>query len=88
MSEQSHSCARKSERNRHAFLWFGALTVALSVGFGYSMAALKHQDVTYQHAELAEKERKSLHNRYMRMLGKKDAELQELRAIVNKRGGE
>lgn len=80
MSGQSHSC----KNNRVAFLCFGALAVALSIGFGYSMATLRHQEMILQHAELAAKERKSLHNRYVRQLNKKDAELAELRAVINK----
>lgn len=92
MSEQSHNC----KKHRGAFLCFGALTVALSIGFGYSMATLRYQEMILQHADLAASERsllidsaamerKSLHNRYVRQLNKKDAELAELRAVINKR---
>lgn len=62
---------------------FGALAIALAVGFGYSMATLRYQELSYQHAELAAKERASLHNRYIRQLNRKDKDLAELRAIIN-----
>ncbi len=76
MSEQFHNCDPvKAAADRRRFLCYGALTVALAVGFGYSMASLKYQSVFSDVAELAAKERTSLHNRYMRQLGKKDKEI-------------
>lgn len=79
MSDQSHSCdPRKSAKDRKLFLSFGALAIALAVGFGYSMATIQYQGLMYGHAELAAKERASLHNRYMRQLGKKDKEIAEI----------
>lgn len=87
MSEQFHNCDPiKAAADRRRFLCYGALTVALAVGFGYSMASLKYQSVFADVAELASKERveaatlankerASLHNRYMRQLGKKDKEI-------------
>lgn len=76
MSELSPSCDPiKAAADRRRFLCYGALTVALAVGFGYSMASLKYQSVFADVTELAAKERKSLHNRYMRQLGKKDKEI-------------
>lgn len=83
MSEQSHECKPPKQGSRGMFLCFGALAVALSIGFGYSMATLRYQAMAYQHAELAAKERASLHNRYMRQLNRKDKELAEIRAIIN-----
>lgn len=68
MSEQSHECKPNRQGNRGMFLCFGALAVALSIGFGYSMATLRYQEMAYQHAELSAKERASLHNRYIRQL--------------------
>lgn len=83
MSEQSHECNPPKQGSRGMFLCFGALAVAMSIGFGYSMATLRYQTLNYQHAELAAKERASLHNRYIRQLNRKDKELAELRAIIN-----
>lgn len=85
MSEQSHSCdPRKAAKDRKLFLCFGALAIALAVGFGYSMATIQYQGVIYDHAELAAKERTSLHNRYMRQLSKKDGEIAELIQLARK----
>jgi hypothetical protein len=92
MSDQSHSAdPKKSAKDRKLFLCFGALAIALAVGFGYSMATIQYQGVMYDnaeleskeraaYAELASKERASLHNRYMRQLGKKD---KEIAALIN-----
>lgn len=90
MSDQSHSCdPTRAAADRRRFLCYGALTVALAVGFGYSMASLKYQSVFAEIsettakeftavAERSAKERASLHNRYMRQLGKKDKEIAAL----------
>jgi hypothetical protein len=79
MSELSHSCDPiKAATDRRRFLCYGALTVALAVGFGYSMASMKYQSVFGEVAETAKKERDSMHNRYMRQLGKKDKEIAAL----------
>lgn len=79
MSDQSHSCdPRKAAKDRKLFLCFGALAIALAVGFGYSMATIQYQGIVKESAELAAKERASLHNRYMRQLGKKDKEIAEI----------
>lgn len=79
MSEQSHSCdQKKAAKDRKLFLCFGALAIALSVGFGYSMASIKYQETFATIAETTAKERTSLHNRYMRQLGKKDKEIAAL----------
>lgn len=82
MSELSHSCDPiKAATDRRRFLCYGALTVALAVGFGYSMASLKYQSVFAEVVELGVKERASLHNRYMRQLGKKDKEIAALVSV-------
>ena len=79
MSDQSHSCdPQKAAKDRKLFLCFGALAIALAVGFGYSMATIQYQNQMYEYAELASKERASLHNRYMRQLSKKDKEIAAL----------
>lgn len=85
MSGQSHSCdPRKAASDRNRFLAYGALSIALAVGFGYSMAASKYQGAFITIAEVAAKERTSIHRRYMRQLNAKDKELAELRAVINK----
>lgn len=90
MSEQSHSCdPSRIAKERNRFLCYGALSIALAVGFGYSMASLKYQEtfavISANHqqafaelAETANKERARLHNRYMRQLGKRDKQIAEL----------
>jgi hypothetical protein len=90
MSEQSHSCdPSRIAKERNRFLCYGALSIALAVGFGYSMASLKYQEtfavISENHqqafAELVEassKERASLHNRYIRQLSKRDKQIAEL----------
>lgn len=79
MSDQSHSCdPKKAAKDRKLFLCFGALAIALAVGFGYSMASIKYQEAFATIAETTSKERASLHNRYMRQLGKKDKEIAAL----------
>lgn len=79
MSDQSHSCdPKKAAKDRKLFLCFGALAIALAVGFGYSMASIKYQETFATIAETTAKERASLHNRYMRQLGKKDKEIAAL----------
>lgn len=79
MSDQSHSCdPKKAAKDRRIFLCFGALAIALAVGFGYSMASMKYQDAFAEIAKTNAKERASLHNRYMRQLGKKDKEIAAL----------
>lgn len=85
MSDQSHSCdPKRVARERNRFLAYGALSIALAVGFGYSMAASKYQGAFITIAEVAAKERASIHRRYMRQLNDKDKELVELRAVINK----
>lgn len=82
MSDLSHSSDPKrvvSERNR--FLCYGALSIALAVGFGYSMASIKYQEAFTAIAETTAKERSSIHNRYMRQLGKKDKEIAALISV-------
>jgi len=80
MSDQSPSpCDHKRiARERSRFLCYGALSIALAVGFGYSMAAMRYQGAFAAIAEVGSKERTSLHNRYMRQLGKRDREINEL----------
>lgn len=79
MSEQSHSCEpARIARERNRFLCYGALSIALAVGFGYSMASLKYQESFATIAETTAKERASLHNRYIRQLSKRDREIANL----------
>ena len=79
MSEQSHSCEpARIARDRNRFLCYGALSIALAVGFGYSMASLKYQESFATIAETTAKERASLHNRYIRQLSKRDREIANL----------
>lgn len=83
MSDQSHSCdSKRIARERNRFLAYGALSIALAVGFGYSMAASKYQGAFITIAETAAKERASLHRRYMRQLNAKDKEIKEIRARI------
>lgn len=79
MSEQSHSCdPSRIAKERNRFLCYGALSIALAVGFGYSMASLKYQETFAVISETASKERASLHNRYIRQLSKRDKQIAEL----------
>lgn len=79
MSDQSHSCdPKRMARERNRFLCYGALSIALAVGFGYSMASIKYQEAFTTIAATTAKERASIHNRYMRQLGKKDKEIAAL----------
>lgn len=79
MSEQSHSCdPNRIARERNRFLCYGALSIALAVGFGYSMASLKFQESFAVIAETNAKERASLHNRYTRQLTKRDKQIAEI----------
>lgn len=92
MSAQSHECKQSKLGSRGMFLCFGALAVALSIGFGYSMATLRYQGLNYQHAELAAKERASLHNRYVRQLNAADKRYfkldAEYKALAQSKGKE
>lgn len=79
MSEQSHSCEPgRITRERNRFLCYGALSIALAVGFGYSMASLRYQESFATIAETTAKERASLHNRYTRQLTKRDKQIAEI----------
>lgn len=79
MSDQSHSCDPiRVTKERNRFLCYGALSIALAVGFGYSMASMRYQESFEKIAEVGAKERASLHNRYMRQLTKKDKEIASL----------
>lgn len=82
MSDQSHSCdPKRLTRERNRFLCYGALSIALAVGFGYSMASIKYQEAFTTIAATTAKERSSIHNRYMRQIGKKDKEIAALISI-------
>jgi hypothetical protein len=90
MSEQLHHCdPARAAKERKLSIFYAAIAIALAVGFGYSMASIKYQDTlaamdaTHQEVLadvtlIASKERASLHNRYMRQLGKKDKEISAL----------
>lgn len=60
---------------------YGALSIALAVGFGYSMASIKYQEAFTTIAATTAKERSSIHNRYMRQLGKKDKEIAAILSV-------
>lgn len=82
MSDQSPNCDSKrvvDARNR--FMCYAALSIALAVGFGYSMASIKYQEAFTEIAKTTAKERASLHNRYMRQLGKKDKEIAAILSV-------
>lgn len=82
MSDQSPNCdSKRIIRERNRFLCYGALSIALAVGFGYSMASIKYQEAFTTIAATAAKERASLHNRYMRQLGKKDKEIAAILSV-------
>lgn len=82
MSDQSPNCeSKRIIEARKRFLCYGALSIALAVGFGYSMASIKYQEAFTTIAATAAKERSSLHNRYMRQLGKKDKEIAAILSV-------
>lgn len=66
------------------FLCYGALAIALAVGFGYSMASINYQHDFVEVAQTSAKERDALHRRYMRQLNAKDKEIAQLREAIKK----
>lgn len=45
MSDQSQHCDPvRASKERRLFMVYGAISIALAVGFGYSMASIKYQD--------------------------------------------
>lgn len=84
MSEQSSCDPKRMARERNLFLAFGALAISLAIGFGYSMASIRHQDTFAAVSENAAKERDKLHRRYMRQLNAKDKEIKSLREQLAK----
>ena len=104
MSDQSlHNEAKRTKIDRHKFIVYAALAVALSAGFGYSMASIRHQEIMAQmsansqaelnkaHA-LSQAAKDRIHRRYMRQINQMNKERialdAELIAILKERGKE
>lgn len=80
MSDRSHSCTpEKIAKERNRFLLFGAIAISLAVGFGYSMASIRYQNLMVQIANtnqvelnkahiLAQSAKDRIHRRYMRQI--------------------
>lgn len=101
MSDQSlNNEARRTKVERHKFIAYAAIAVALSAGFGYSIASVRHQEIMAQisansQAELnkayalsqASKDR--IHSRYMRQINQMNKERiaidAELKAALKER---
>lgn len=85
MFEPSTQCSDKAHAGQvRMFLCYGALAIALAVGFGYSMASINYQHDFVEVAKISEKERDSLHRRYTRQLNAKDKEIAQLREAGKK----
>jgi len=84
MSDQFSCDPKRVTKERNRFLGYGALAIALAVGFGYSMASIKYQESFVIIADTSAKERASLHRRYMTQIHAKDKEIQALREKLEK----
>lgn len=85
MSDPSIQCSDRAHATQlRMFLCYGALAIALAVGFGYSMASINYQHDFAEVAQTSSNERDSLHRRYMRQLNAKDKEIAQLREALKK----
>ena len=79
MSDQSpHKCSPEGRaKERRLFLCYAGLSIALAVGFGYSMASMKFQDSLVRITELHAETIKNLDARHSRVLNKQIKNLRE-----------
>lgn len=79
MSDPSpHNCIPENRaKERRLFLCYAGLAIALSAGFGYSMASMKFQDNLVRITELHAETIKNLDARHSRVLNKQLKNLRE-----------
>ena len=79
MSAQSHNdCSPQARAKQNKLLmFFAALSIALSVVFGYSMASMMHQDSLVKIAEVHAETIKNLDARHSRVLNKQLKNIRE-----------